>query len=366
MPEYINWLRGEASGRRPREHIQENHGGVPGGAGATDWTGSGPSPPVSIIRTRTASCIQDACPVWGERLSSLTLTYILRSRGRGSGGPDLRGGRDRGQRACRGTARPISGDTETNLHGRWSPDDQGGLGAHHHRFLRMRAAGAGRLPSVGAVPTIPERWSANGAGRRRGGDMDGRGRFHVRRSADRQGARTIADMDYGEAAELAYFGAKVLHPRTIEPAKRKNMPVWVKNTFNPEAYGTKILSMKTSADHAAEERGPEDRSGHGQVLLLGDRLPAEPGDQDTGIGQRQRRYHLRGIDLAVHIGGGRALRLGRRGLERLQRFQRGHGVREGQGGRRARSARWGTACWRTAACPPRYSPPWRTWGPTWR
>jgi aspartate kinase len=53
-------------------------------------------------------------------------------------------------------------------------------------------------------------------------------------------------MDYGEAAELAYFGAKVLHPRTIEPAKRKNIPVWVKNTFKPDAYGTKIFSMKTA------------------------------------------------------------------------------------------------------------------------
>jgi aspartate kinase len=51
-------------------------------------------------------------------------------------------------------------------------------------------------------------------------------------------------MDYGEAAELAYFGAKVLHPRTIEPARRKNIPVWVKNTFQPDAYGTKIFSLK--------------------------------------------------------------------------------------------------------------------------
>ena len=48
-------------------------------------------------------------------------------------------------------------------------------------------------------------------------------------------AKTIHEMDYGEAAELAYFGAKVLHPRTIEPVRRKNIPVWVKNTFNPEA-----------------------------------------------------------------------------------------------------------------------------------
>jgi aspartate kinase len=53
-------------------------------------------------------------------------------------------------------------------------------------------------------------------------------------------ARTIEEMDYSEAAELAYFGAKVLHPRTIEPARRKGIEVLVKNTFNPEHPGTKI------------------------------------------------------------------------------------------------------------------------------
>ena len=52
-----------------------------------------------------------------------------------------------------------------------------------------------------------------------------------------QAARTIVEMDYGEAAELAYFGAKVLHPRTIEPVRKKNIPLLVKNTFNP---GTRV------------------------------------------------------------------------------------------------------------------------------
>jgi len=63
-----------------------------------------------------------------------------------------------------------------------------------------------------------------------------------------KGARTITEMDYGEAAELAYFGAKVLHPRTIEPAKRKGVVVTVKNTFNPSGQGTRIHRLSRSSD----------------------------------------------------------------------------------------------------------------------
>jgi aspartokinase/homoserine dehydrogenase 1 len=53
-------------------------------------------------------------------------------------------------------------------------------------------------------------------------------------------AQTLPTLSYEEAAELSYFGAKVLHPLTIVPASLKNIPVWVKNTFNPAAPGTKI------------------------------------------------------------------------------------------------------------------------------
>ncbi|MCQ5375236.1 MAG: aspartate kinase [Methanomassiliicoccales archaeon] len=58
-------------------------------------------------------------------------------------------------------------------------------------------------------------------------------------------ARTIKEMDYGEAGELAYFGAKVLHPRTIEPVRRKKIRLLVKNTFNPEGSGTLIHSLRS-------------------------------------------------------------------------------------------------------------------------
>ncbi len=54
-------------------------------------------------------------------------------------------------------------------------------------------------------------------------------------------ARTIAEISFGEASELAFFGAKVIHPKTILPAVLKNIPVRVLNTFNPETAGTVIL-----------------------------------------------------------------------------------------------------------------------------
>lgn len=55
-------------------------------------------------------------------------------------------------------------------------------------------------------------------------------------------AKKISQMSYKEAGELAYFGAKVLHPKTILPAIEKNIPVIVKNTFNPNGTGTTIVA----------------------------------------------------------------------------------------------------------------------------
>lgn len=55
-------------------------------------------------------------------------------------------------------------------------------------------------------------------------------------------ARPLAQISYIEAMELSYFGAKVLHPRTIEPAIRHKIPVRVKNTFEPDFPGTLIVA----------------------------------------------------------------------------------------------------------------------------
>jgi aspartate kinase len=53
-------------------------------------------------------------------------------------------------------------------------------------------------------------------------------------------AQTIPEISYREAAELAYFGAKVLHPKTLRPVAQAAIPVWIRNSFEPDKKGTKI------------------------------------------------------------------------------------------------------------------------------
>ena len=63
-------------------------------------------------------------------------------------------------------------------------------------------------------------------------------------------ARVLPEITYAEAAELAYNGAKVLHPRTLAPLAERRIPVWSKNSFAPDKPGTRIVPEI----HAA--RGP--------------------------------------------------------------------------------------------------------------
>lgn len=58
----------------------------------------------------------------------------------------------------------------------------------------------------------------------------------------------VRQLTFEEAAELAYFGAKILHPSTITPAKMRNVPVRLKNTMQPEAYGTLIANQSTNRE----------------------------------------------------------------------------------------------------------------------
>ena len=62
-------------------------------------------------------------------------------------------------------------------------------------------------------------------------------------------AQPIATISYQEAMELSHFGAKVLYPPTIQPVLRKNIPIYIKNTFEPTAEGTLIsngVSVQTN------------------------------------------------------------------------------------------------------------------------
>ncbi|MHB8302495.1 MAG: lysine-sensitive aspartokinase 3 [Acidobacteriaceae bacterium] len=63
-------------------------------------------------------------------------------------------------------------------------------------------------------------------------------------------ALRVKTISFEEAAELAYFGAKVLHPATILPAVQKNIPVWVLNSKDPSSHGTQITAV------AAHSRTP--------------------------------------------------------------------------------------------------------------
>lgn len=64
-------------------------------------------------------------------------------------------------------------------------------------------------------------------------------------------ARSIAAMHFDEAAELAYFGSRVLHPSTLIPAMEKNIPVRVLNTNRPDHPGTVIHEATEARDQAA-------------------------------------------------------------------------------------------------------------------
>jgi aspartate kinase len=60
-------------------------------------------------------------------------------------------------------------------------------------------------------------------------------------------ARSVPSLTYREVTELAYFGARVLHPKTIRPVVEAGIPLRVKNTFNPDHPGTLVIDQPTAA-----------------------------------------------------------------------------------------------------------------------
>ncbi|OMP32103.1 MULTISPECIES: aspartate kinase [Mangrovimonas] len=70
-------------------------------------------------------------------------------------------------------------------------------------------------------------------------DIDG---FHNNDPRFVQDTHAISNLSFDEAAELAYFGAKILHPQTVMPVRDLDIPVRLKNTMAPAAYGTLITN----------------------------------------------------------------------------------------------------------------------------
>jgi bifunctional aspartokinase / homoserine dehydrogenase 1 len=74
-------------------------------------------------------------------------------------------------------------------------------------------------------------------------DVDGVLSADPRRVPD---AKVIDSLSYNEAMELAYFGAKVIHPQTMAPAVGRGIPIWIRNTFAPQKQGSLICAKPDS------------------------------------------------------------------------------------------------------------------------
>jgi aspartate kinase len=190
--------------------------------------------------------LQDAISSWGERLSSLMVASILKAQGMdavamtseeagiaavgspGNGAANL----EVSERNFRGNVLPlVMAGRIPVLTGYYGTDALG----RPLTFGRGGSDYSGSVVANALDAKVVEIWT----------DVDG---FMTADPRIVSSARTIREMNYGEAAELAYFGAKVLHPRTIEPARKKKIVVMVKNTFNPSGEGTKIHDLRTSGN----------------------------------------------------------------------------------------------------------------------
>lgn len=90
-------------------------------------------------------------------------------------------------------------------------------------------------------------------------------------------AVVLDEMSYTEAMELAYFGAKVLHPRTMAPCVAQGIPIWIRNTFNPSHPGTRIHGAKDVKPGGAAVKGFSTIDGIALVNVEGTGMVGVPG-----------------------------------------------------------------------------------------
>ena len=95
-------------------------------------------------------------------------------------------------------------------------------------------------------------------------------------------ATVISDISYNEAMELAYFGAKVIHPQTMAPVVACEIPILIRNTFRPELPGTRI--GKASGDGRAAVKGISGVESVALINLEGAGMIGVPGTADRLFG----------------------------------------------------------------------------------
>lgn len=88
-------------------------------------------------------------------------------------------------------------------------------------------------------------------------------------------ADIIPALSYEEAAELSYFGAKILHPNTVEPLKKSEIPLMIKNTFHPDREGTLITRKTNRTDSVVKSIAHNTDVGFLKIHASG--LGAKPG-----------------------------------------------------------------------------------------
>lgn len=189
-------------------------------------------------RGETAADLQDDCLSWGEYLSANILAFYLRSRGLPATWIDARRLMVTDNRF--GRARPLFEESRQRVRdlvvpvmaAGQVPVTQGFVG----RELEGRTTTLGRGGSdysatlLGAFidAELVEIWT----------DVDG---IMTADPSLVKNVLRIREMSFEEAAELAYFGARVLHPATLLPAVEKGIPVMVLNSMRPEEPGTRIV-----------------------------------------------------------------------------------------------------------------------------
>lgn len=107
-------------------------------------------------------------------------------------------------------------------------------------------------------------------------------------------AKPIAELSFQEATELAYFGAKVLHPSTTKPASNLNIPIKVKNIFAPEQNGTHISTHSRPDGRAKAITFKEEST----ILTITSSATVMGHEFITGVFQTLQQHHI-SVDVVI-------------------------------------------------------------------
>lgn len=195
------------------------------------------------LRTEISPQTMDSLVALGERISAWALAHYLERNGCaaecvaaekvittdnnfGNAAPDMQATREN----CESVLLPMLERRAVSVIGGYS-----GATADGHTTTLGRGGSDYSATIIGAAAGADEVWIWT--------DVDGVLTADPRICPD---ATMLAEISFAEAIELAYYGAKVIHPRAAYPAAEAGIPVWIKNSFRPEVQGTRITQKATS------------------------------------------------------------------------------------------------------------------------